>query len=898
MDKSQLEGLSQDVVNIYNQIEQEMLVNISKELSSNLDILKTDPVAWKIKQMENMGMLNKANLDIIKKNLNITSAQLNKILYTVGMDGLKETDDAMQKAIKDGAKLKVPKPISENPQILTILKHYQQQAANIFNLTNQTMLKQSSRIYTEIINKTAADVQSGFKTVDQSIRQTIAQWAEYGIPALIDKAGRKWGPEGYVRTVMVTTTHNVAHEMQDQRFQDYGIDLVEVSSHAGARPLCAPYQGRIYSIKGSTPKYPNLYTDTSYGQPAGLFGINCGHFKYPFVEGVSTQSYFPYKEKENGQVYKESQVQRAIERSIRKAKTRYEMYKAAGDKDGMNIATNLIKSRQQRMRDFIDQTGRTRRMAREQIVKVNGNVKPIPADKTGLMPDAGRYKAPGNTPQTAASLPTHQVGDTVQFKHYTGSIKTGQITKVHTSGNYQITEQTGDKWNVKPQNITGKVEPTQPAQTKTTAQYNVGDKISFTDPFGEKNTGHITKINPNGTYVVDDGDFVHVIDPSNVHGLHQEPPSKVGNDVSFHYNGKSYDGQILKDNGSEYFVKVKGGMIKKVPKDVIDNPQPIVTPPITPVTTKPVYNIGDKVKVKDEHTPNTLGVKQAASTASVGPTGPVKKLEDIEKGDKILFNDPKTGKEVKGVVKNKFVSGKYTVYDENNVGYKIEKHDIITHVPDAIGNTIPDVKDMSSYKDVNDSSPDVKKNADIFKQMPNRDMRIVKTYTSNYYSTMNSWLRFGRKNTSKDIEAECNHLIQVLKDNAPPLTENTLTHRMFSSDALRHMFPDSVSNALNNAVYGDKQQQEYAKSMVLGGAIHDKAFVSSTYKKGSFGSGMDVAMEIYNPVGFRGGMFVDSISEYRGEKEFLYNAGTKFNIFDVSFKNGKIIFKVTPESTV
>src|SRR5574344_1273551 len=109
---------------------------------------------------------------------------------------------------------------------------------------------------------------------------------------------------------------NATTESQIERMDELDEDLIEVSSHAGARPLCAPYQGHVYSRTGKSTQYPSL-DSTSYGEPAGLFGINCGHVMYPYFPGTK-QTYKPTDdESQNVEDYKESQKQRQIERSIR-----------------------------------------------------------------------------------------------------------------------------------------------------------------------------------------------------------------------------------------------------------------------------------------------------------------------------------------------------------------------------------------------------------------------------------------------------------------------------------------------------------------------------------------------------------------------------------------------------
>ena len=74
-------------------------------------------------------------------------------------------------------------------------------------------------------------------------------------------------------------------------------------------------------------------------------------------------------EKENLEEYEQSQIQRAYERGIRKAKRDLEIAKATHDDLLVEDAKKRVKDEQARMRDFIQEIGRPRRYDREQIGK-------------------------------------------------------------------------------------------------------------------------------------------------------------------------------------------------------------------------------------------------------------------------------------------------------------------------------------------------------------------------------------------------------------------------------------------------------------------------------------------------------------------------------------------------
>ncbi len=98
-------------------------------------------------------------------------------------------------------------------------------------------------------------------------------------------------------------------------------------------------------------------SSTSYGQPAGLSGINCGYKKYPFVDGVNFQSYFPYDEKENAERYKEFQKQREMERNIRKTSREADMLKEAGDEEGAKDARKRLAAQRKAYKEYSAEHG-------------------------------------------------------------------------------------------------------------------------------------------------------------------------------------------------------------------------------------------------------------------------------------------------------------------------------------------------------------------------------------------------------------------------------------------------------------------------------------------------------------------------------------------------------------
>ncbi|EOP10443.1 phage minor capsid protein [Bacillus cereus] len=366
-----LQQLSIFVVDIYNAIEEELLLNMARMLKYDRELLLTaedftEYQHWRIVQLNKLGKLNQQQMDTISRHSGKTADEVRKMLEGAGFTAVEQHEPLYQETVQSGILPAAP-AMHTSAALIGILNAYEQQALDTLNLVNTTMLKQSQQVYLDVLNKTVGKLLGGVITPQQALRQTVSEWAQRGIPALIDKAGRRWGVEGYVSMCARSTSQNVANGMQDERMREYDVDLCEVSSYPGARPKCFEDQGKIYSLSGKHPKYKPL-SSTSYGEPDGLFGINCSHIRYPYIEGLSNQRYFPHEDiEENRRIYKQSQQQRAIERRIRKAKREVRVMEALGDQEGVKNAENKVSQQQSVMREFIKDTKRTRRYDREKL---------------------------------------------------------------------------------------------------------------------------------------------------------------------------------------------------------------------------------------------------------------------------------------------------------------------------------------------------------------------------------------------------------------------------------------------------------------------------------------------------------------------------------------------------
>jgi hypothetical protein len=227
-----------------------------------------------------------------------------------------------------------------------------------------------------ILNTATGEVVTGVSSWNQAMRDAVRRMVDNGLTGFVDHGGHRWSPEAYVAMDIRTTMFNTAREAINERAQEYGCDLYQVSSHNGARPLCYPWQGKVISRSGWTGIVEDLDGNKitvhsedeieSFRWGGGLFGVNCRHYPMNFIPGFSTIKGEPQDPEENEKKYAESQQQRALERRLREEKRDLEVLKAQdADAEAIQAQRAKVKQASADIDQFCEDTGRARRRNRE-----------------------------------------------------------------------------------------------------------------------------------------------------------------------------------------------------------------------------------------------------------------------------------------------------------------------------------------------------------------------------------------------------------------------------------------------------------------------------------------------------------------------------------------------------
>lgn len=412
MDSLEIQRAADRVAGLYQDLEERLMANIIRHIKNYDQPIASD--VWLMQKLAEIGKLNKENIKIIAQCAGLSQRTVEQLLQETAEEAISRVEPGMQKLLRRGLAGEAVEP-KKSKNIQKVMKAFQSQAKDMLNLCNTTMLYKArdafkalvhkiasssdeiaeKQEFLDILDKNATSAVIGAESRQRVVEQCIRQFNKKGIPAFVDKAGREWTPEAYVNMAVRNTVKNVADEVQNERFRDYGEDLIEIDSHKGARPKCAKDQGKVYSLSGKSGyttdargrriKYYS-WKDSSYGEPDGILGINCRHHKFVFIPGVNIQRYFPTEDmKENDKLYKQTQVQRALERSVRKQKRECMLFNKLGDQEAFEKAAIKLKGKEADLKSYVDKNPFLHRRAdREQVVGFGRSVsaKAVAASKS------------------------------------------------------------------------------------------------------------------------------------------------------------------------------------------------------------------------------------------------------------------------------------------------------------------------------------------------------------------------------------------------------------------------------------------------------------------------------------------------------------------------------------
>lgn len=323
------------------------------------DYILTSIDKWQIETLQQAGFL----LDDIQKEIAAATgymqAEIAEAMEDAGVRALEYDDAIYRDAGLD------PVPLTQSPYLISLMQDtYTQTLGEWKNFTNISK-KAVHDLFVSACDTAYMQAMSGAISPSQAVKEALEKIVEGGVYVEYP-GGRRDTIETATARAVRTGISQATGRIQIDRMNEMDVDLVLVSSHLGARPSHAEWQGKVYSRTGNG--YPDFVSSTGYGSVTGLCGANCRHSFSPYFEGMNNP-FTEYDSEENLKQYEMEQRQRTLERRIRDTKRKLMGYQASGDEKAYERRAALLQQQNEAYNQYCKENNLKKRAERISIAK-------------------------------------------------------------------------------------------------------------------------------------------------------------------------------------------------------------------------------------------------------------------------------------------------------------------------------------------------------------------------------------------------------------------------------------------------------------------------------------------------------------------------------------------------
>ena len=353
-----LDHVGEELVELFSELETRIEADIARRIAKAKYVTAT--AQWQKEKLEEVREFRK----FLEKRLR---------------EGMGKAESELKKTLRNSVKLSI---VADNKKIKEALGEIPIKAEGLNRIINAGYVetRRTLKNFCNSVGNIAVgelskhldmaymEIKSGAFTVEQAIGNAVSSLAREGIRCIEYSNGKKISIEAGVRRAVISGINRTSCEVSLQRAEELGAELVKTTEHLGARPEHAVWQGRVFSLRGGSDKYPDFYEETGYGDVDGLGGVNCRHSFYPFFEEYERKKEEETKigdSKSNEKKYEVEQEQRYNERKIREWKRRAEVMEGGGQSNAKE--KEKVKEWQERQRELVKKQKLARQYDREKI---------------------------------------------------------------------------------------------------------------------------------------------------------------------------------------------------------------------------------------------------------------------------------------------------------------------------------------------------------------------------------------------------------------------------------------------------------------------------------------------------------------------------------------------------
>nr|DAK86114.1 MAG TPA: minor capsid protein [Caudoviricetes sp.] len=369
-----LDAMPEELAELYRGLEDTLLTEICSRLKLRDEL--NEVTVQDIRALRAHGIDLKDIKKAIQKATGMSEQKLNKLL-----DDVVKRNQQYYTSVIDLAHITQPETLVSVSDTWAIYQQTKRDLRNInrsmgFLVDNGRTMLPPAKAYQWALDNAAMQVQSGAISYNQAIKTAVKQLADSGLKVVDYESGHHDSIDVAARRAVMTGVSQLCAKYTEQSAEYLETPYYEVSAHAGARDVPGPspwsshkdWQGKVYSIRTGD-IYPSIYDVCGLGAVDGLEGANCRHRRYPWVEGVSERTYTDEQlqhiddgigceyDGKKYTAYEATQMQRRIERTIRKHKRLKNAYEAAGLTEDATTANIKLRRLNAKYKEFSKAAG-------------------------------------------------------------------------------------------------------------------------------------------------------------------------------------------------------------------------------------------------------------------------------------------------------------------------------------------------------------------------------------------------------------------------------------------------------------------------------------------------------------------------------------------------------------
>lgn len=348
------EKLHQDILN-------RIIERINVRFKRGDDYVLTAIDKWQIETLQEAGYLLEDIQKEIAEATGKMQSEIAEAMEDAGVRAMEYDDKIYRDAGLD------PAPLVQSPNLINIMQRDFEATFGDWRNFTGTTAGAAQQAFINACDNAYHLAMTGAVSPAQAVREALADMIVNGVEVRYPTGHRDTIETATARAVRTGISQASAH-IQTARMDEFGVDLVLVSSHLGARPEHAVWQGKVYSRSGTDDKYPDFVEATGYGSVTGLCGINCRHNFSPWFEGQGNP-FEQFDSEENQKQYELEQRQRTMERRIRETKRQVMNWKTAGDEEMFQKKSALLQRQNAAYNQFCEENGLKKQSERIRIAK-------------------------------------------------------------------------------------------------------------------------------------------------------------------------------------------------------------------------------------------------------------------------------------------------------------------------------------------------------------------------------------------------------------------------------------------------------------------------------------------------------------------------------------------------